>query len=84
MQNRQKDEVIRDILQSAMGQGTGISRIMFSACLSHSQATAYLSKLIDDGFVENDVEMGRRHYRTTPKGMEYLRGLNHMYELLHA
>ena len=30
----------------------------------------------------NDLEMGRRHYRTTPKGMEYLAGLDSMCELL--
>ena len=81
MQNRQRDQVMRDVLQTAMGQGTGISRIMFSACLSHSQATGYLSQMIRDGLVVNDLEMGRRHYRT-PKGMEYLAGLNSMCELL--
>jgi predicted transcriptional regulator len=73
---------MRDVLQTAMGQGAGISRIMFSACLSHSQATGYLSQMIRDGLMVNDLEMGRRHYRTTPKGMEYLAGLNSMCELL--
>jgi predicted transcriptional regulator len=38
--------------------------------------------MIRDGLVVNDLEMGRRHYRTTPKGMEYLAGLNSMCELL--
>jgi predicted transcriptional regulator len=74
---------MRDVLQTAMGSGAGISRIMFSACLSHSQATGYLSQMIEDGLVVNDVEKGRRHYRTTPKGIEYLAALNSMCELLH-
>jgi predicted transcriptional regulator len=73
---------MRDVLQTAMGPGAGISRIMFSACLSHSQATAYLSQMIVDGLVVNDLEMGKRYYRTTPKGVEYLAALNNMYELL--
>jgi predicted transcriptional regulator len=82
MRNRQRDEVMRGILQTAMGPGAGISRIMFSACLSHAQATAYLSQMIGDGMVVNDVERGKRHYRTTPKGMEYLAGLNRMCKML--
>jgi predicted transcriptional regulator len=81
MCNRQRDEVIRDVLQTAMGSGAGISRIMFSACLSHSQATGYLLHMIEDGLVVNDLEQGRRHYRTTPTGMEYLAGLKSMCEL---
>lgn len=82
MRNRQRDEVMRDVLQTAMGTGAGISRIMFSACLSHSQATAYLSQMIEDGLVINDIEQGKRFYRTTPKGVQYLAALNSMYELL--
>lgn len=82
MRNRQRDEVTRDILQTAMGTGAGISRIMFSACLSHSQATGYLSQMIEDGLVINDIEQGKRFYRTTPKGVQYLAALNSMCELL--
>ncbi len=82
LQNRQRDEVTRDVLQTAMGPGAGISRIMFSACLSHSQATVYLSHMMEVGLVVNDVERGKRYYRTTPKGVEYLAALNSMCELL--
>jgi predicted transcriptional regulator len=73
---------MRDVLQTAMGSGAGISKIMFYACLSHSQATAYLSHMIEDGLVVNDLEQGKRYYRTTPKGVECLAGLNSMCELL--
>jgi predicted transcriptional regulator len=38
--------------------------------------------MIRDGLVISDVEQGRGHYRTTPKGMEYLAALNSMCELL--
>ena len=73
---------MRDVLQTAMGPGAGISKIMFYACLSHSQATGYLSQMIEDGLMVNDVEQGKRYYRTTPKGVEYLAALNSMCELL--
>lgn len=73
---------MRDVLQTAMGPGAGISRIMFSACLSHSQAMAYLSQMTEDGLMLNDVEKGKRYYRTTPKGVEYLAALSSMCELL--
>jgi predicted transcriptional regulator len=73
---------MRDVLQTAMGPGAGISKIMFYACLSHSQATAYLSQMIEDGLMVNDIEQGKRYYRTTPKGVEYLAALNSMCELL--
>ena len=74
---------MRDVLQTAMGPGAGISKIMFYACLSHSQPTAYLSHMMGDGLVVNDVEQGKRYYRTTPKGVEYLAALSSMCELLH-
>jgi predicted transcriptional regulator len=56
---------------------------MFSACLSHSQATGILSQMIEDGLVVNDLEQGKRYYHTTQKVVEYLAGLNGICELLH-
>ena len=41
--------------------GAGISKVMFSACLIHSGATAYLSQMTEDGLVVNDVERGKRY-----------------------
>lgn len=73
---------MRDMLQTAMGPGAGISKIMFWACLGHSQATAYLSQMIEDGLIINDIEQGKRYYRTMPKGVEYLAALNSVCELL--
>lgn len=61
---------MRDVLQTAMGQGAGISRIMFCACLSHSQAMAYLSYVTEEGLVMNDIAQDKRYYRTTPKGVD--------------
>lgn len=72
---------MRDVLQSAMGSSAGILEIMFSACLSHSGVT-YLSQMMEDGLMANDIEQGKRYYRTTPKGVEYLAAFNSMCELL--
>lgn len=38
--------------------------------------------MIDYGLAVNDVEQGKRYYRTTPKGVEYLTALSSMCELL--
>ena len=72
---------MREVLQTAIRPGVDITRIMFCACLSHSQAMAYLSQMFWP-YMTNDVEHGKSYYRTTPKGVEYLATLNNMYELL--
>lgn len=72
MHNRQKDEIMRDILYSAQG-GAGITMIMFHAYLTHTQAREYIQALIKSGLLELDTESGSlKQYRTTPKGLEYL------------
>jgi len=80
MQNRQKDEIIRDILAVCNG-GSVISRIMFHAYISHAQAKAYLGELIEKGLVETDIFSSRK-YIATSKGIEYLQGLERMSEML--
>jgi len=79
MQNRQKDEMVRDILSVANG-GATITHIMFKAFASHTQAKAYLGELTENGFVEYDLL--DRKYRTTPKGLEYLQVAEKMSEML--
>ena len=79
MQNRQKDEMIRDILTVANG-GAAITHIMFKAYTSHSQAKSYLGELIQNGFIEFDNL--ERKYRTTTKGLEYLQVAEKMSEIL--
>jgi predicted transcriptional regulator len=79
MQNRQKDEMVRDILTVSNG-GATVSNIMFKAFTSHAQAKAYLGELIENGFVEYDAL--DRKYRTTHKGLEYLQVAEKMSEML--
>jgi len=72
MRNRQKDEIMRDVLYSSQG-GAGITKIMFHAYLTHNQAKEYTQMLMKNNLLEQDVESGSlRQFRTTPKGMEYL------------
>ena len=82
MRNRQKDEIMRDILHTAQG-GAGITKIMFNAYLTHGQAKEYSQLLMDSGLLEFDIENGSiKQYRTTPKGIEYLAAIERMAEML--
>ena len=82
MRNRQKDEIMRDILYSAQG-GAGITKIMFHAYLTHCQAKEYTQALIKSELLEQDIESGSlRQFRTTPKGVEYLNAVERMSDML--
>jgi predicted transcriptional regulator len=73
---------MRDVLQSAQG-GAGITKIMFHAYLTHSQAKEYTQMLIQSGLLELDTESGSlRQFRTTPKGVEYLAAIERMSDML--
>ena len=79
MINRQKDEMIRDILACTNG-GATISQIMFRAYAAHSQAKSYLSLLIESGYVEFDSI--DRMYRATAKGLEYLAAIQNLSDIM--
>jgi len=82
MRNRQKDEIMRDILHSAQG-GAGITKIMFHAYLTHSQAKEYTQALMKSGLLDQDIESASlRQFRTTPKGVEYLAAAEKMSDML--
>jgi predicted transcriptional regulator len=80
MQNRQKDEIVRDILTVCNG-GSVITRIMFHAYITHAQAKAYLAELTETGLVEIDI-FNQKKYFATPKGIGYLAGLERISEML--
>ncbi len=82
MRNRQKDEIMRDILHSAQG-GAGITKIMFHAYLTHSQAKEYTQMLLQKNLLELDTESGSLgQFRTTPKGVEYLAAIERISDML--
>ncbi len=78
MKNRQKDDISRDILSVCNG-GATVTRVMFSAYMTHSQTKLYLNQLIATGLIDSDP-LTRKFY-TTPKGMEYLGTMCKMAEL---
>ena len=80
MQNRQKHEIIRDILTVCNG-GSIISRIMFHTYLTHGQTKQYLSELINLNLIETDVFNSRKYF-STAKGLSYLENLNAMADML--
>jgi predicted transcriptional regulator len=86
MKNRQKDEIIRDVLSciNVFGgvDGCTISQIMFRAYLSHPQAKSYLGMLIKGRFVYYDI-IGRK-YIDTPQGLEFLKEANNMATMLNV
>lgn len=82
MHNRQKDEIMRDVLYSAQG-GASITRIMFHAYLTHTQAKEYTQALVSNALLEQDIEAASlRQFRTTPKGVEYLAAAERMSDML--
>lgn len=73
---------MRDVLYSAQG-GAGITRIMFHAYLTHTQAKEYTQALVNNGLLEQDIEAASlRQFRTTPKGVEYLAAAERMSDML--
>jgi predicted transcriptional regulator len=86
MRNRERDEIIRDILLTAGENTSGVnaSRIMSHAGLTSAQCHAYLNDLVEKGLIDNGgkTALGRSNYKTTPKGIEYLSALNKMAEIL--
>jgi predicted transcriptional regulator len=85
MLNRQRDEIVRDILTTAgrHPEGVGITTIMFRSYLSHNQAKGYLADLVEKGLLDNsNTGLGKNFYRTSPKGVEYLSALSSMTEML--
>ena len=79
MRNRQKSEIIRDILVVCNG-GSIISRIMCNTYLTYHQTKAYLRELIQTGLVEDD-HLDRKFW-TTEKGLEYIANVERISELL--
>jgi predicted transcriptional regulator len=79
VQNRQKDEIARDIMSVCNG-GALVTKVMFHAYMTHGQVKLYLNELVEKDLVMHDPLT--RRYTTTAKGMEYLATIGRMAELL--
>jgi len=80
MKNRSRTEIASNILDAANGGATK-TKIMYNAFLSYNQLKEYLSILIENNLIEYLVET--RTFKTTEKGLNFLKMHSEMGELLH-
>jgi predicted transcriptional regulator len=73
--------IIADILKAAR-KGILKTEIMYKAGLSFAQLTGYLSLLVGLELVEVGAKNGRLIYKTTTKGMRYLKSYEEIRRLL--
>ncbi|HVI20632.1 MAG TPA: winged helix-turn-helix domain-containing protein [Bacillus sp. (in: firmicutes)] len=80
MKYRSRTEIVAMILDAANGGATK-TKIMYKAFLSYAQLREYLSVLIENTLIEY-VE-GSQTYKTTEKGLNFLKMHNEIGELLN-
>jgi predicted transcriptional regulator len=81
MKYRSRTEIVGNILDAANGRATK-TKIMYKAFLSYVQLKEYLSVLIENNLIE--YLDGTRTFKTTEKGLNYLKMQNEMGELLQT
>jgi predicted transcriptional regulator len=78
---RSRTEIVAMILDAANGGATK-TKIMYKAFLSYAQLREYLSVLIENTLIEY-IE-GSQTYKTTEKGLNFLKMHNEIGELLSS
>jgi predicted transcriptional regulator len=78
MGNRNRTELVGSILDAANGGATK-TKIMYIAFLSFNQLKEYLSILIENNLIE--YLDGTKTFKTTEKGLNYLKMNNQIEEL---
>jgi predicted transcriptional regulator len=79
MGNRSRTEIVGNILDASNG-GASKTKIMYTAFLSYNQLKEYLSVLIENNLIE--YVDGTKTFKTTEKGLNYLKTHNEIGELL--
>ena len=79
MKYRSRTDIVTQILDAANGNGANKTRIMYKAYLSYAQLKEYLSILITNGLLEEN--QAEKLYKTTEKGIKFMRVYCHMDEL---
>jgi predicted transcriptional regulator len=79
MGNRSRTEIVGNILDAANG-GASKTKIMYTAFLSYNQLKEYLSVLIENNLIE--YRDGTQTFKTTEKGLFFLKVHNEIGELL--
>ena len=80
MGNRSRTEIVTMILDAANGEGETKTKIMYFVFLSYNQLNEYLSVLIENNLIE--YLDGARTFKTTAKGLHFLKMHNEITELL--
>jgi len=78
MKYRSRTDIVTQILQAANG-GSTKTKIMYKAYLSYAQLKEYLSILIQDDLLK--YSEGEQQYKTTEKGIKFLRVYDQMSDL---
>jgi predicted transcriptional regulator len=81
MKYRSRTEITAMILDTSIKETTKI-KIMYNAYLSYNQVKEYLSILTENNLIEY-IE-GARTYKTTEKGLNFLKMHREMASLLHT
>lgn len=79
MKYRDKNEIIAQILESANGNRVRLVKIMYDVYLSHTMTKEYIVLLMEKGLIE--YLDGERTFKSTEKGMDFLRIHNRVKEL---
>jgi predicted transcriptional regulator len=77
---RSRTEIVCNILDAANGGGATKTKIMYTAFLSYAQLKEYLSLLTENNLIE--YLDGTQTFKTTEKGLNYLKTYNEIGELL--
>ena len=81
MKYRSRTEIVGNILDAANGGATK-TKIMYKAFLSYNQLKEYFSILIENNLIE--YLDGARKFKTTEKGLNFLKMHNEIGELLQT
>jgi predicted transcriptional regulator len=81
MGNRSRTEIVGNILDAANG-GASKTKIMYTAFLSYNQLKDYISILIENNLIE--YLDGARKFKTTEKGLNFIKMHNQIEELLQT
>ena len=81
MKYRSRTDIVSQILEAANGGATK-TKIMYRAFRSYAQLREYLTVLIENGLLE--YMEGAQMYKTTAKGLNFLKMHNEIGELLQT
>ena len=81
MKYRGRTEIVATMLEAANGRATK-TKIMYNAFLSYNQLKDYLSILIENNLIE--CLEGNNTFKTTEKGLNFLKMHNAIGELLQT